>query len=87
MWECNPRYTPTNSKMWSLDQPLDWRIKNAKLVKNGANAIQALTTNEIVAKAKHFYLDETDGHWQFFYQIMGGYFDEKEGEFHIGVHP
>jgi hypothetical protein len=32
-----------------------------------------------VAIAKHFYFDENDGHWHFFYQIMGGYFDEKEG--------
>jgi hypothetical protein len=55
-------------------------------VQNGANAIQAFTTNEIVAKAKHFYPNENDGHPHFFYQIMGGYFDEKEGEFHIGVH-
>ncbi len=78
-WECNPTNTPTNSKMWSLDQPLDWWIRSAKLVQNGANTIQALTTNEIVAIAKHFYFDENDGHWHFFYQIMGGYFDEKEG--------
>ncbi len=85
-WGCNPANTPTNSKMWGLDQPLDWWIWSAKLVQNGANAIQALTTNETLAMAKHFYLDENDGHWHFFYQIMGAYFDEKEGEFQIRVH-
>jgi hypothetical protein len=35
---------------------------NKKLVQNGTNAIQALTTNEIVVVAKHFYLDENGGH-------------------------
>ncbi len=56
-------------------------------MQNGANGIQALTTNEIVAMAKHFYIDENDGHWHFFYQKMGGYFYEKEGKCHMRVHP
>jgi len=35
----------------------------------------------------HLYLDEDNGHRKFFYQIMGGYFNEEEGEFHTIVHP
>ncbi len=56
-------------------------------MQNGANAIQALITKEIMATTKHFYLDEDDDRWNFFYQIMGDYFDEKEREFYIGIHP
>jgi hypothetical protein len=36
---------------------------------------------------KYFYLDEDDDHWNFFYQIIGDYFDEGEGQFHTGIHP
>ncbi len=40
-----------------------------------------------MAMIEHLYLDEDNGHWNFFYQIMGGYFNEEEGEFHTRVHP
>ncbi len=53
--------------MWGLDQ-LMWRIRSAKLVQNGANAIQAFIIEEIMATIKHFYLVEHDGHQNFFYK-------------------
>jgi hypothetical protein len=33
---------------------------------------------KLVVVAKHFYHDEHDGRWNFFYQIMGGCFDMKK---------
>ncbi len=56
-------------------------------MQNGANAIRTLIVKEIVATIEHLYLDEDNGHRNFFYQIMGGYFNEEEGEFQTGVHP
>ncbi len=32
--------------------------------------------------AKHFYFDEDNGCRNFFYQIIGGYFDKGKKEFH-----
>jgi len=40
-----------------------------------------------MAIIEHFYLDEDDGRWNFFYQIVGDYFDEEEREFHTKIHP
>jgi len=65
-WECNPTNTPTHLEMWSLNQPSDWRITSAKLVRNGANVIRTLTTKETMATTKHFYPNEDDGCQHFF---------------------
>ncbi len=64
-----------------------WQIKSAKLAQNTVNVIQVLIANEIMVGAKHFYPNEINGCQSFFYQVMGGRFDEGKGEFHIGIHP
>jgi len=45
------------------------------------------TTEERVVTTKHFYFDEDNGCRNFFYQIIGGYFDKEKKEFHNVVHP
>lgn len=73
--------------MWGLDLPLDWQIRNVELAQNGVNAIWTLTIEKTMATIEHFYSNEHNGYWNFFYQIIGGYFDKEEGEFHNIVHP
>jgi len=57
------------------------------LAQNIVNVIQVLIANEIMVGVKHFYPNEINGCQSFFYQVMGGRFDEGKGEFHIGIHP
>ncbi len=85
-WECNPTNTLTNPEMWGLDRPSNWQIRIVEHAWNGANVIRALTTEKTMATTEHFYSDEHNGYWNFFYQIIGGYFDKEEGEFHNVVH-
>ena len=92
-WEKNPDNTPDMPNLWGEDLIWNWRMKMHSAYKNNMST-QFMWEHDPaeIVRVSHRICNQgsaevKEGKRNFFYQVLGGYWDESAKKFQFGTHP